>query len=383
MEIKVDQVEKRSWTEVDLSQIEKNLQIYKSHLRKNAQIMAIIKADAYGHGDVMVARTLSRLGVNLFAVSNIDEAVGLRNAGIEGEILILGYSSPRYAKTLSYLDLTQAIVSEEYAVELAKSKFDVKCQVAVDTGMTRIGIPSTDTEQTANTIREMAENLTVTGVFTHLCVADSNTKDDKDFTLMQLSRFKEIVDNIKDLNLPYIHCYNSAGGLYYLEDDDFNATIGNIVRLGIILYGLKPERSNVIPDGIKPALTWKSVISMVKDVPQGQSIGYGRTFITQLDSRIATITTGYADGYRRQLSNRGFIMVNGQKAPIVGRVCMDQILIDVTDIPSVKMGDKVVLMGVSDDLCYTADDMAADLDTIGYEVICDISKRVQRFYLEQ
>lgn len=383
MEIKVDQVEKRSWTEVDLSQIEKNLQIYKSHLRKNAQIMAIIKADAYGHGDVMVARTLSRLGVNLFAVSNIDEAVGLRNAGIEGEILILGYSSPRYAKTLSYLDLTQAIVSEEYAVELAKSKFDVKCQVAVDTGMTRIGIPSTDTEQTANTIREMAENLTVTGVFTHLCVADSNTKDDKDFTLMQLSRFKEIVDNIKDLNLPYIHCYNSAGGLYYLEDDDFNATIGNIVRLGIILYGLKPERSNVIPDGIKPALTWKSVISMVKDVPQGQSIGYGRTFITQLDSRIATITTGYADGYRRQLSNRGFIMVNGQKAPIVGRVCMDQILIDVTDIPSVKMGDKVVLMGVSGDLCYTADDMAADLDTIGYEVICDISKRVQRFYLEQ
>lgn len=383
MEIKVDQVEKRSWTEVDLKQIEKNLQVYKSHLKKNVQIMAVIKADAYGHGDVMVARTLSRLGVNLFAVSNIDEAVGLRNAGIEGEILILGYTSPKYAKTLSYLDLTQAIVSEEYATELAKSKYDVKCQVAVDTGMTRIGIQSTDANKASQTIRAIADNLIVTGMFTHLCVADSNTPEDKEYTQMQLSRFKVIADNIKDLNLPYIHCYNSAGGLYYLDDNDFNSIIGNIVRLGIVLYGLKPDRSNDIPDGIKPALTWRSVISMVKDVPQGQSIGYGRTFVTERDSRIATVTTGYADGYRRQLSNKGFIMVNGKKAPIVGRVCMDQILIDVTDIPNVKMGDKVVLMGVSGDLCYTADDMAADLNTIGYEVICDITKRVQRFYPEQ
>ncbi|MCQ2246594.1 MAG: alanine racemase [Bacteroidaceae bacterium] len=383
MEIKVDQVEKRSWTEVDLKQIEKNLQVYKSHLKKNVQIMAVIKADAYGHGDVMVARTLSRFGVKLFAVSNIDEAVGLRNAGIAGEILILGYTSPKYAKTLSYLDLTQAIVSEEYAIELAKSKYDVKCHVAVDTGMTRVGIPTTDANQAAQVIREMAQKLTITGMFTHLCVADSSTLEDKDYTMMQLSRFKAIADNIKDLNLPYMHCYNSAGGLYYLEDNDFNATIGNIVRLGIILYGLKPDRSNVIPKGIKPALTWRSVISMVKDVPQGQSIGYGRTFITQRDSRIATVTTGYADGYRRQLSNKGFIMVNGKKAPIVGRVCMDQILIDVTDISNVTMGDKVVLMGESGDLCYTADDMAADLDTIGYEVICDITKRVQRFYPEQ
>lgn len=383
MEIKVDQVEKRSWTEVDLKQIEKNLQVYKSHLKKNVQIMAVIKADAYGHGDVMVARTLSRLGVNLFAVSNIDEAVGLRNAGIEGEILILGYTSPKYAKTLSYLDLTQAIVSEEYAAELAKTKYDVKCQVAVDTGMTRIGIPSIDANKASQTIRTMANNLAITGMFTHLCVADSNTQEDKEYTLMQLSRFKRIADNIKDLELPYIHCYNSAGGLYYLEDNDFNATIGNIVRLGIVLYGLKPDRSNLIPDGIMPALTWRSVISMVKDVPQGQSIGYGRTFIPLRNSRIATVTTGYADGYRRQLSNKGFIMINGKKAPIAGRVCMDQILIDVTDIPDVKMGDKVVLMGVSGALCYTADDMAADLDTIGYEVICDITKRVQRFYPEQ
>ena len=167
-----------------------------------------------------------------------------------------------------------------------------------------------------------------------------------------------------------------------MENSEFNDKIGNIVRLGIMLYGLKADRSMPIPQGIKPAMTWKSVISMVKNVPIGQSIGYGRTFTTRRDSRIATVTTGYADGYSRQLSNKGFVILAGKKAPIVGRICMDQTLIDVTDIPEAKMGERVILMGECDNLSYTADDMAEDLDTIGYEVICDITKRVQRFYLE-
>lgn len=383
MEIKVDQVEKRSWTEVDLCQIVQNLKIYRSNLKKkDIQIMAVIKADAYGHGDARVAHELEKHGVNLFAVSNIDEAVGLRNSGVKGEILILGYSSPTYAKTLSYLDLTQAIVSEEYADELAKTNYEVKCHVAIDTGMNRVGIPSSDPDSTANMIKRFSHRLKITGIFTHLCVADSNLEEDKAFTRKQLSRFKDISDRIKDLNLSYIHCYNSAGGLYYLEDNDFNKDIGNIVRLGIVLYGLKPESNSIIPEGIKPAMSWKSVISMVKTVPAGKSIGYGRTFITQHNSRIATVTTGYADGFRRQLSNKGFVMINGKRAPVVGRVCMDQILIDVTNIPEAKMGLKVLLMGQSNDLVYTADDMANDLGTIGYEVICDITKRVQRFYIQ-
>ena len=382
MEIKVDQVEKRSWTEIDLKQIERNFQIYKNHLRKNVSIMAVIKADAYGHGDVMIARTLSKMGVNLFAVSNIDEAVGLRNSGIVGEILILGYTSPKYAKTLSYLDLTQTVVSEEYAEELAKSQYKVKCQIAIDTGMNRIGISAISLDNAETAIRDISRKLIVNGIFTHLCVADSNAQADKEYTMLQLKRFKDIVDRICDLNLPYIHCYNSAGGLYYLEDSEFNDKIGNIVRLGIMLYGLKADRSMPIPQGIKPAMTWKSVISMVKNVPIGQSIGYGRTFTTKRDSRIATVTTGYADGYSRQLSNKGFVILAGKKAPIVGRICMDQTLIDVTDIPEAKMGERVILMGECDNLSYTADDMAEDLDTIGYEVICDITKGVQRFYLE-
>lgn len=377
MEIKVDQVEKRSWTEIDLKQIERNFLIYKQQLKKHANIMAVIKADAYGHGDVMVARTLSRLGVNLFAVSNIDEAVGLRNSGIKGEILILGYTSPKYAKTLSFLDLTQTIVSDEYAKELAKTKYDVKCQIAIDTGMNRIGIKTEQLDVTEALIRNINKKLTVNGVFTHLCVADSFALEDKEYTKNQLIKFKDIVDRIQDLNLSYIHCYNSAGGLYYLDNSEFNDKIGNIVRLGIMLYGLQADRSIEIPKDIRPAMVWKSVISMVKDVPAGQFIGYGRTYITKHDSRIATVTTGYADGYNRRLSNKGFVMIAGKKAPIVGRICMDQILVDVTNISEAKMGETVILLGDS----YTADDMAASLDTIGYEIICNITKRVQRFYV--
>lgn len=381
MEIIVNQVEKRSWTEIDLKQVESNYHIYKSSLKKEAKIMAVIKADAYGHGDIMIAKTLSQLGVDMFAVSNIDEAVGLRNSGIEGEILILGYTSPKYAKTLSYLDLTQAIVSEEYAEELAKTKYSIKCHIALDTGMTRIGINAQDSNYASSQIERFYDKLNITGLFTHLCVADSFELDDREYTKLQLERFKNVVDKVAYLDFPHIHCYNSAGGLYYLEDNDFNNRIGNIVRLGIVLYGLKPERDNILPDGIKPVMTWKSVVSMVKNVPAGQSIGYGRAYITQSKSRIATITTGYADGYSRHLSNMGYVLIDGHKAPIVGRVCMDQILVDVTALSNVKMGSTVVLLGDSRGVTYNADDMAFDLGTIGYEVICGITKRVQRFYV--
>lgn len=381
MEIKVDQIEKRSWVEVNLKQIERNFNIYKQAIAKKADIMAVIKADAYGHGDSMVAKMLSNLGVNLFAVSNIDEAVGLRNAGITGEILILGYSSPIYAKTLCLLNLTQAIVSEEYAIALVNTGYCIKCQFAIDTGMNRVGISSNNAAMAADIIRRYAGKLDITGIFTHLSVADSITDEDHRYTKLQLQRFKAVTDEVSDLNLPYVHCYNSAGGLFYLLDDEFNKKIGNIVRLGIVLYGLKPDRLDTLPEGIRPAMTWKSVISMVKELPEGECISYGRTFTTSRISKIATVTTGYADGYDRHLSNSGFVLIKGKKAPIVGRICMDQTLVDVTDIPNVKMGDVVVLMGDNECESYSADDMAADLGTIGYEVVCGISKRVQRFYV--
>ena len=381
MEIHVNQIEKRSWVEINLSQLRANYEIYKKSLKRNVEIMAVIKADAYGHGDVQVARMLSGLGVNLFAVSNIDEAVGLREAGVKGEILILGYSSPVYAQTLCDLDLTQAVVSEVYAAQLANTGFPVKCQFAIDTGMNRIGINADDEKHCEQVIRNYTEKLKLNGFFTHLCVADSDDESDKEFTREQIAKFKAIADLVADLNFPYKHCFNSAGGLRYLDDSDYFSGFGDIVRLGIILYGLKPDISNFIPDGIAPALTWKSVLSMVKPAHAGEYIGYGRSFKVERESIIATVATGYADGLSRHLSNKGFVMINGQKAPIVGKICMDQTLVDVTDIPDVTMGMHAMLLGKSGQLVYNADDMAKDLGTIGYEVLCNISKRVQRFYI--
>ena len=381
MKIHVNQIEKRSWIEINLSQLRANYNIYKKSLKRDAEIMAVIKADAYGHGDVQIARMLSDLGVRLFAVSNIDEAVGLREAGITGEILILGYSSPIYAKTLYDFDLTQTLVSEEYAAQLANTGFRIKCQFAIDTGMNRIGIDADDLEHCEKTIRYYSDKLNINGIFSHLCVADSDDESDRIFTRKQLDKFKTIADKISDLNLPYIHCCNSAGGLSHIDDSQYFNSIGNIIRLGIVLYGLKPDYSNLLPEGIAPAVTWKSVISMVKPVHKGEYIGYGRSYKVEKESIIATVATGYADGLNRQLSNKGFVMINGQRAPIVGRICMDQTLIDVTDIPNVTMGMHVVLLGKNERLIYTADDMAQDLDTIGYEIMCNITKRVQRFYI--
>ena len=381
MEVFVNQIEKRSWIEINLNQLRDNYYIYKNSLKKDADIMPVIKADAYGHGDVQVARVLSECGVSMLAVSNIDEAIGLREAGIKGDILLLGYSSPIYAKALCDYDLTQAIVSEEYAEALTETGCRVKCQFAIDTGMNRIGLDADDIENCEKSIRSFTEKLEITGIFTHLCVADTDDNECVRFTKEQISKFKAVADNISDLHLPYIHCCNSAGGLNYLSDAPDFEGIGKIVRLGIILYGLKPDRSNKLPDGISPALTWKSSISMVKHVHAGETIGYGRSYKAEKETIIATVTTGYADGLNRQLSNKGFVLIKGQKAPIVGRICMDQTMVDVTHISGVKMGDKVIILGKSGNIEYSADDMAEDLGTIGYEILCNISKRVQRFYI--
>lgn len=376
MEIRINQVEKRSWVEVDVAQLRRNYRIYKNLLPESTNIMAVIKADAYGHGDVMVAKMLAEEGCRMFAVSNIDEAVGLRNAGIEGEILILGYSSIKYAKTMKFLDVTQAIVSEEYAEALAACGYKNKCQFAIDTGMNRIGLDGDNPADCERIIRKYANTLEVNGIFTHLCVADSADESDKTFTLSQIQKFDVVAERLRDVDLPFVHCCNSAGGLHYLNRCKNNS----IVRLGIVIYGLKPDFANTLPEGIKSPLSWKSVVSVVKKVQAGEYLGYGRTYKVGKPMTIATVTTGYADGFNRHLSNKGFVLIHSQKAPVVGRICMDQTLVDVSHISNVKMGDIVTLLGIDGNIEHNADDMAQELGTIGYEIICNISKRVQRFY---
>ena len=357
---------RRSWVEIDLNKIESNYRIYKSQLQPGMEIMAVVKADAYGHGALKVAKRLRDVGCKNFAVSNIEEGIELREAGISGQVLVLGYTPISSSNELVRYDITQALLSEEYAKQLSNK--GIKAQFAIDTGMNRIGLDADYPEACEKIIRDYANEFKLTGMFTHLCVADNESE--KEFTHEQISKFKAVAERVPDLKLANIHCMNSAGGLWC-------EPYGNLVRLGIILYGLKPDYSNNIPSGIEPALKWKSVLSMIKAVHLGETVGYGRSYIAEKEMLVATIPTGYADGYNRQLSNRGKVLIGGKTANIIGRVCMDQMMVDVSDISDVKIGDEVILIGEG----YSADDMAQDIGTIGYEVICDISKRVPRVYL--
>ena len=366
---------KRSWCSIKLQQLNRNLSFYNESLSSSVEIMAVVKADAYGHGDGIIAKYLFDNGIRHFAVSNIDEAIHIREAGAEGQVLILGYTPVERAEELLQYDITQALLSEDYADRLTATNLPVKCQFALETGMRRIGLNADDPDECERVIRKAYNShLQLDGLFTHLCVAD--TPEQNEFTEKQISLFEEVCHRVSDLNLPYCHCMNSAGGLWHLSD------VSCFARLGIILYGLKPDYMNTLPEGIEPALSWKSVVSMVKEVKLGDTIGYGRSFTVEHPMRIATIPTGYADGYPRLLSNKGWVLINGHKAPIVGRVCMDQMMVDVTDIPNVEYESEVVLIGKSGDEVITADDIANLIGTIGYEIVCGISKRVERVYID-
>lgn len=355
---------KRSWVEVSLEKIAANYKIYKAQLPATQEIMAVVKADGYGHGAVEVAKTVQTLGCENFAVSNIEEAKQLRENGVHGQILILGYTPLSSISELLTYDLTQALLSEGYAEKL--SGIGIKVQFAIDTGMNRIDLDADNPESCEKIIRKYSSGFELTGLFTHLCVADIQSEEE--FTNGQIAKFKGVVERVRDLELPFIHSMNSAGGLW-------NNGYGNLVRLGIILYGLKPDYSNELPKGIKPALEWKSVISMIKTVHPGETIGYGRSYTADREMVVATIPTGYADGYNRRLSNKGKVLINGIEAPIVGRICMDQMMVDVTGL-DVNFEEEVTLLGNG----YTADDMAKDIGTIRYEIVCDIGKRVSRVY---
>lgn len=369
---------KRSWAEIDLSQIKRNYLLYKNSIGNDTEIIAVVKANAYGHGDVAVASALTEEGVKAFAVSNIDEAIRLRRGGITGEVTVLGYTPPSRADEIWEYGITQTLLSQEYADALIScTDKRLKAQFAVDTGMNRIGLYGSSPNECAEIIRRYADSFSLNGIFTHLCVADGDTPIEREFTRLQIERFACVADLVSDMRLPYIHCLNSAGGLYH---NRLPSSIGRIVRLGIVLYGLKPNAENALPRGISPALSWKTAVTMVKNVRAGETVGYGRAYLAERDIRLATFSTGYADGYLRALSNVGYVLINGKKAQVVGRVCMDQMMADVTNIPDVRMGDVATLLGESGDELITADEMAKTVGTIGYEIVCGISERVERVY---
>ena len=368
----------RCYAEISLEAIGHNIREVKKRLPEGVKLLGVVKANAYGHGAVPLASFLENQ-VDYFATATIEEAVELRENGISAPILILGYVSPSQYGDLVEYDITQTIDSYAQALalekEAARQNRKAKAHLAVDTGMTRIGFQVT--EHDADEAAKIADlpHIELEGMFTHFSCAD---QEDKTYCSMQMEKYDKMTALLAErgVTIPLRHICNSAG---IMEFDDHRF---EMVRSGIITYGIYPseevkkERLDLIP-----ALSWKSHVIHVKEVGPGIGVSYGATYVTEKPmTRIATVSAGYADGYPRALSNQGCVLIHGKKAPIIGRICMDQMMVDVTDIPDVQVEDVVTLVGTDGDETITIEEIANPAARFDYEMLCDISSRVTRVY---
>lgn len=364
---------RRAWAEIDLEAISKNYDTI-CNIAKT-QVIPVIKADGYGHGALKCAQALSEKTVGLFAVSTFDEAVELRLAGISCDILIFGYTPVSCALDLAKNNIIQTVFSYEYAKELNESakaeNVKIKTHIKLDTGMGRIGF---NCKNELSQVKEVLNfsNLENQGVFTHFSCADSEDIKDLDYTEHQYASFCAAISTLEKSGFSFKikHCSNSGAILTH------HKMKMDAVRAGILLYGISPSKDLPLPKGFTPAMSFYSVVSMVKEVEAGSELSYGRIHKTQGVRKIATVSAGYSDGVPRFLSDRGSVLVNGQRANIVGRICMDQFLIDVTNIDTVKAGDVVTIFGKD----LSVEEVAENAQTISYEILCGISKRVPRIY---
>ncbi len=371
----------RTWAEIDLSALKHNFELIKQKAG-NSLIMSVVKANAYGHCAEHIAPALEKSGTDWFAVSNINEALELRKIGITKPILILGYTPVNMAEDLSRYNISQCVYSLEYAKLLSEyakeSGVTIKIHLKLDTGMSRLGFDCRTSDlKGIDEATESAklDNLICEGVFTHFCESDRDIEKDDGWTDEQYKRFLKGVSILKanGVNPEICHCANSAA---LITDKD---KLLDMTRPGIILYGLSPSSASQFSLDFKPVMTLKSVVSMVKTINAGDTVSYGRTFKAEKSMKIATVSAGYADGYPRLLSNDGYVIINGKKANILGRVCMDQMSVDVTDIPDVKMGDEVLLFGKE----LSVDILAEKTNTINYEIVCGITPRVPRVIIKE
>jgi len=369
----------RAYAKINLDCIRDNLIQIKKKINQQSKVMIVIKDDGYGHGAVPIAKELENY-YDQIAVSNFNEGYTIRKEGIKKPILILGYSSEVEYEDIIKNDIMITVINKAMAEKISKIakalNITAKIHIKIETGMGRVGFFTTN--ESINDIIDIAKlpNIKIEGIFTHFAKADHF---DKTFTYKQIEHFKDFNNTLieKGINIPTIHASNSAG-VIDLEDND---TYFNMVRPGIILYGLYPSKEvkkNMLI--VKPALSLISEVFFIKEVEENTPIGYGGTFITKRESKIATIPIGYGDGYPRGLSSRGRVLINGEYAPIVGRICMDQLMVDVTDIENINEGDEVVLIGKQGNNEILADEIADLTDTISYEIVCGINKRVPRVY---
>jgi alanine racemase len=370
----------RCYTEISLANIVHNFEESRKYVPDDVKMLAVIKADAYGHGDYKVARVLEPYA-DYFAAATVEEAVRLRRKGIEKPILVLGYTSPFQYQEMIRHQITATIYNEKEAQKLsriaAEMEMDALVHIAVDTGMTRIGFQIT--EEAADTICRIAKlpYVDVEGMFSHFSTADMK---DKTYTEFQKSQFAKMISMLEErgVNIPIRHLCNSAG---VMEFDDSRY---EMVRIGITLYGIYPSEE-VQKDrlDLRSALEWKCHVIHVKDVEEGVSVSYGATYTTRKVTRIATVSAGYADGYPRALSNQGRVLIRGKSAPIIGRICMDQFMVDVTEIEDVKVEDVVTLIGRDGEEMIPVEEVADPAGRFNYEMLCDIcaeDTRVHRVY---
>ncbi|MED0680959.1 alanine racemase [Aneurinibacillus thermoaerophilus] len=368
------------WAEIDLDAIGRNIKTFRKHIPSETKIMAVVKADGYGHGAFQIARRALKEGADWLGVALLDEALELRHQGIEAPILVLSSFPTRGIRLAIEHDITMTVYQLEMlrkiSQEAEKQKKRTKIHIKVDTGMGRIGMRS---EEELGAFMETVRDcpwVEVEGMFTHFATAD---EEDGTYTKEQFQMFQRFVDSLekRGMKVPLLYTNNSAAAMFYPEQSR------HMIRLGISLYGQYPSRySKTTGIPLAPAFQWKARISHVKQVPAGAKIGYGATYEAKRDAVIATVPAGYADGYNRLLSNKGYVLVKGYRAPIAGRVCMDQFMIDVTHIPNVAAGEEVVLIGRQGNEEISVDEMAEWLTTINYEVTCMVSKRVPRVYYE-
>lgn len=378
---------RRTWAEIDLDAVAHNFRTVRESTSPKAKVCCVVKADAYGHGAVRMAREYEALGADWFAVSNLEEALQLRFSGVKRPVLVLGFTPAEEAASLADHQISQCVYSLEYARELSryaeKAGKTVKIHVKIDTGMSRLGFYFQDISRDEAAVEEVKTACTLPslypeGIFTHFAVSDEGRAGDA-FTMRQFGCFKEMIEALLRAGVSFEvrHCANSAAVF------DYPLSHLDMVRAGIVIYGLYPSGDLRNVPELKPALSLRSVVSHVKILKVGAAVSYGREFTAEREMRVATVPVGYADGYPRRLSPGGAqVLIQGKRCPILGRICMDQLMADVTGLEKVEIGDTVTLIGRDGEEEITADELAKRESTINYEVVCGLSKRVPRVYLK-
>lgn len=364
----------RAYLEIDLNNLEHNVKVLKGAMPQKCKLMAVVKAEAYGHGIYEIATHLGKIGVKAFAVATIDEGIKLRQYGVSGEILILGYTAPARAKELRKYDLTQTLIDYEYSLLLNKQGYAVMTHIKVDTGMHRLGFDAKDIENISAVFS--MKHIKVSGIYTHLCAADSVDEKDIFFTNVQIESFYNLLNQLKEkgITIPKIHIQSSYGLLNYPE------LKCDYVRAGVSLYGVlsSPNDRTKLQLDLRPVLSLKSRVILLREIKKGDSVGYSRSFVANRDSLIAVLPVGYADGYPRNLScGKSYVLINGHQAPVVGKICMDQLAVDVTDIPDIKVGITATLIGKDGDEEISASMIADNSESITNELLSRMGQRLK------